>query len=86
MAKRHRKPDQGNATKLPIKSAQPAVKKGGKCDKRTPTGANVAHNAMAPKANQVARRLGRISVPNLHRALVGRRDNLNAPWHLLLHV
>jgi hypothetical protein len=54
MARRHRKPDQGNATKLPIKSAQPAVKKGGKCDKRTPTGANVAHNAMAPKANQVA--------------------------------
>jgi hypothetical protein len=59
----------------PIKRAQPVVKKGGKCDRRTPTGANVAHSAIAPKARQVARWLGRISVPSLHRAPVGRHGN-----------
>ena len=85
MAKRHLKPDQGRATKLPISNAQPAVKKGGRCDKRTPTGASVAHSAIAPKASHVAR-TDAFNVSNSHRAPVGRRDNWIEPWPLQPHA
>ena len=85
MAKRHLKPDQGSATKLPMIKALPAVRKGGKCDKRTPTGARVAHKAIAPSASQVAR-TDVFNAPSSHHVPVGRRGNWSEPWRLQRHA